>query len=460
LTAFRRVAAVAALAVAVVVVAVILLGGSGDGYTVNARFENASQLVKGNLVQVAGAQVGKVQKISITDDGQAQVRFSVSEDYAPLKRGTIAVVRQTSLSGIANRYIDLQQGPATNENVPDGGLVAAEDTESTVDIDQLFNIFDPETRKNTRKVIEGFADMTEGHTAEANEALKYLNPALSASARFFDELSRNDDELERFVVQTAELVTDVSAKREDLAGIVQHFGAVSNTLAQRDAALGESINRLPEFLRKSNTTFVNLRAALDDLDPLVEESKPVVRALRPLLNQLRPFARDARPTLRDLARTLRAPGAGNDLVELLNAQPALRDAATRSVQANGEERRGALPEIAAMLKDSTNELAYARPYAPDLVGWFDDFATSGIYDALGGVSRAGLALNAFTLTPGANPVLQFVPPELRDEALAAGAEIGRSNRCPGSIERPQDGSNPYRPSADFNCDPTSLPVGP
>jgi phospholipid/cholesterol/gamma-HCH transport system substrate-binding protein len=459
MTAFRRVAAVAVLVVATIVVAFVLIGGSG-GYTVNARFENASQLVKGNLIQVAGATVGKVQDIRITDDGQAQVRFDVSEDYAPLKRGTIAVIRQTSLSGIANRYIDLQQGPATNENVPDGGTVAAEDTESTVDIDQLFNIFDPKTRQNTRKVIEGFADMTEGRTAEANEALRYLNPALSASARFFDELSRNDDELERFVVQTSELVTDVSANREDLAGIVKHFGAVSTTLAQRDEALGESINRLPAFLRKSNTTFVNLRAALSDLDPLVEESKPVVRALQPLLAELRPFARDARPTLRDLARTLRTPGADNDIVELLNAQTGLRDASVRSVQANGEERRGALPEVAAMLEGSTNELAYARPYAPDLVGWFDDFSTSGVYDALGGLSRAGLAFSAFTLTPGANPVLQAVPPELRDEALAAGAEIGRNNRCPGSIERPQDGSNPYRPSPDFNCDPNSVPVGP
>jgi phospholipid/cholesterol/gamma-HCH transport system substrate-binding protein len=459
MTAFRRVAAVAVLVVATIVVAFVLIGGSG-GYTVNARFENASQLVKGNLIQVAGATVGKVQDIRITDDGQAQVRFDVSEDYAPLKRGTIAVIRQTSLSGIANRYIDLQQGPATNEDVPDGGTVAAEDTESAVDIDQLFNIFDPKTRQNTRKVIEGFADMTEGRTAEANEALRYLNPALSASARFFDELSRNDDELERFVVQTSELVTDVSANREDLAGIVKHFGAVSTTLAQRDEALGESINRLPAFLRKSNTTFVNLRAALSDLDPLVEESKPVVRALQPLLAELRPFARDARPTLRDLARTLRTPGADNDIVELLNAQTGLRDASVRSVQANGEERRGALPEVAAMLEGSTNELAYARPYAPDLVGWFDDFSTSGVYDALGGLSRAGLAFSAFTLTPGANPVLQAVPPELRDEALAAGAEIGRNNRCPGSIERPQDGSNPYRPSPDFNCDPNSVPVGP
>ena len=449
------------LIVAAIVLAVVLVGGGGNGYTVNARFENASQLVKGNLVQVAGATVGKVQEIDVTDDGQALVRFDVSEDYAPLKRGTVAVIRQASLSGIANRYIDLQQGPATNGEVADGGTVAAEDTESAVDIDQLFNIFDPKTRENTRKVIEGFAEMADGKTREANEALRYLNPALSASAQFFDELSRNDAELERFVVETSRLVTDVSTKREDLSGIVRHFGAVSTTLAQRDEALAESVNRLPGFLRKANTTFVNLRATLDDLDPLVEESKPVVRALGPLLADLRPFARDAAPTFRDLSQTIRRSGSGNDLVELLQSQAAVRRIAVGPVQVNGKERAGALPETTEALRDSGPQLAFARPYAVDLTGWFDDFSTSGVYDALGSFSRAGLAFSAFTVTPGANPVLQPVPPELRDEALAAGAEIGRNNRCPGSVERPApDRTNPYKPSADFNCDETQVPIGP
>ena len=71
---------------------------------------------------------------------------------------------------------------------------------------------------------------------------------------------------------------------------------------------GEAIERLPEFMRRANTTFVNLRATLDDLDPLVEESKPVAKKLRPFLAELRPLARDARPTLRDLSRLVKRPG--------------------------------------------------------------------------------------------------------------------------------------------------------
>jgi phospholipid/cholesterol/gamma-HCH transport system substrate-binding protein len=371
-----------------------------------------------------------------------------------------AIIRQASLSGIANRYVDLQQGSSTGAKIASGATLAASTTESAVELDQLFNTFDPKTRKAARAVIRGFADATEGHTAEANEATKYFNPVLSASARLFTEIDRNDDLLERFVVRSAQLVTDVDDKREDLAGIVNNFGTVSTALASQDTELADAIRRLPGFLRKSNTTFVNLRATLDDLDPLVDASKPVVRDLRPLLADLRPFARNARPTFRDLARTIRRPGGGNDLVELLRAQPAVARATTEKVRANGKLRPSTFTSLSRALAEGAPEMAFFRPYAADLTGWFDDFSTSGAYDANGGFSRAGLALNAFTFSPILGQLVP-VPPPLRDDVLAAGAELGRNNRCPGSDERDFGrGEVPYRPTSDFNCDPSQVPIGP
>ena len=115
-----RVLAAAALIAAVLVVGVLLLGNRGGSYTVHARFQNASQLVKGNLVQVAGVPVGKIQSIDLTPDGQADVRMKITDaGYRPLRRGTKAVIRQASLSGVANRYIDLQLPAADHqETIP------------------------------------------------------------------------------------------------------------------------------------------------------------------------------------------------------------------------------------------------------------------------------------------------------------------------------------------------------
>ena len=63
-----RVAAFGAVVVAVVLVGIVLFGGGG-GYTVSAVFQNAGQIVKGNLVEVAGVQAGSVKGISITPNG-------------------------------------------------------------------------------------------------------------------------------------------------------------------------------------------------------------------------------------------------------------------------------------------------------------------------------------------------------------------------------------------------------
>ena len=83
-----RTAALGAVIAAAVLVALLLFGVGGGGYEVKARFINAAQLVKGNLVQVGGVKVGTVKNIDVTSDGQAEITMSVNGDYSPLKRGT------------------------------------------------------------------------------------------------------------------------------------------------------------------------------------------------------------------------------------------------------------------------------------------------------------------------------------------------------------------------------------
>src|SRR5215216_5831143 len=378
-----RIAALLAVVAAAVLAALLLLGGGGGGYTVKAHFQNASQLVKGNLVQVSGQAVGKVKKIDLTPDGQAEITMSIDEDYAPLRRGTRAIVRQASLSGIANRYVDLTMAAQSAPRIPDGGVIEQDATTSAVDLDQVFNTFDPETRKDLQRVFKGSAKQYKGKGQAMNEGLLYLNPSLSASSKLFNELNRDTPLLERFVVASSKLVTDVADRRDDLAGLVDHLATTTTAIGSEQAALADAIEQLPPFMRRANTTFLNLRAALDDLDPLVEDSKPVAKKLRPFMDELRPLARDARPTFRDLAEILSRPGADNDALELTRLQPKLRDATVREVEANGKERQAAFPAITRAVKDAAPIVASARPYAPDALGWFDDFSHSGIYDALG-----------------------------------------------------------------------------
>ena len=433
LSAIGRVAAVGALVAAIVLVGLILFAGGGiGGYTVKARFLNAGQLVKGNPVQVGGVPVGSVKGIKITDNGQADVELSIDGDHAPLRRGTRAEIRQFSQSGLANRYVDLKLPPNTDDTIPDGGVIDTDKTVTQVDLDELYNTLDPETRRSLQDFLKGSATQWRDVADEANVGFQYLNPALSTSRRLFNELTKDTPLLQRFLVDSSQMVSALAERRDDLASLIGNLNETTRALGSQKAALAESIGRLPPFMRRANTTFVNLRSTLDQVDPLVEASKPVAKRLGPFLSQARAFAADAEPTVRDLSLTIRRNGRANDLINLVQSFPPLAEIATvkknRTYAPGGTrhsvgETRGAFQQSVDALKGGAREISFARPYTTDFLGWFDDFSTTGGgFDALGATARGFITMSEV----------------LHKDSLA----YKQYKRCPGSAEPPaNDGSN-------------------
>ena len=448
-----RLAAVGAVVAAIVIVAVLLFAGGGGGYTVKAYFLNAGQLVKGNQVEIGGTSVGSIDDIQLTSNGQAVITMSIEDDSAPLREGTKAIIRQASLSGIANRYVDLQMPPGdsrTTGNIPDGGKIGIDRTTTAVDLDQVFAIFDPDTRKAVQDFFKNSSAQYKGKEEQQRIAYQYLNPALSTSSRLFNELNRDNPLLSRFLVDSSKLVTALAEKRDDLSALIQNANVTFRALGDEQSALAEAISLLPPFMRQANTTFVDLRSALDATDPLVNASKPVARKLQPFLRELRLAVHDARPTVRDLSRIVFQPGPHNDLNDLQHTFPALKSAALdtkrRSIDfgtgpVNVGTVRGSFPETAKALRDSAPIIAFGRPYTVDFDGWADDFSTTGSYDALGGISRTLNVFNAFS------PQTGFIPLTQRLTNFTSTVRTNQYKRCPGaSEERAADGSNVYSAS--------------
>jgi phospholipid/cholesterol/gamma-HCH transport system substrate-binding protein len=457
----RRITALAALAVVVVAAAVIILG-SGSTYRVKAIFVNASQLVTGDQVQVAGNPIGSVSGIALTPDGQAQLTLTISDAaYRPLRVGTEATVRQTSLSGIANRYVDLRLGSATAPAIPDNGVIGTNNTTSAVDLDQLFNTLDAPTLKGLQNVIQGSASQYAGRGKEAQAAWAYLNPAVASSSALFAELNRDTSKFTGFIVKSSGLVTTIAQRSGDLSALVQNLATTTEALASQQTALGQSLQRLPGFMRLANTTFVNLREALDTLTPLVDVSKPVAPKLEQLLLQLRPLAEEAVPTVSELSTVVSRPGPDNDLIDLTRLGVPLAAVTVRPVLANGKVRPGAFPESTLALTDFTPELATARPYAVDLTGWFEGFSHPGTIDANGGSSRVAATLGLLSAADSA--LLSSLPvAQQPTEAIQlltktpGGLTAFQGDRCPGSIER----GAVFYPESGFPCNPSEVPTGP
>jgi phospholipid/cholesterol/gamma-HCH transport system substrate-binding protein len=444
-----RVAAVAAVVAAAVLVGFLIFGGGG-GYTVKAYFINGNQLVKGNQVELDGTPIGSVKDLGITPNGQAVVTLGINSEYAPLHNGVKATIRQASQSGIANRFVDLQV-PGANQAGPaiaDGGEISADNTTTSVDLDQLFNTLDPPTRKALQGFFKGQAKALAGKGAMENVAFQYLNPALSTSRRLFNELNSDTPTLERFVTDSSKLVTTLASRRDDLSALIQNLDSTMGAIGSQKVALADALQRLPSFMRRSNTTFVNLRAALNDVDPLVNASKPVARRLNPFLDQLQPFLHDLKPTVADLRSIVRKPGSQNDLTELTKTFGPLASAAldqkNRSIDFGGGAQdvgntKGAFDAAVQGFKDASPAIAFGRPYTADFLGWFDDFSTSGGYDALGGISRTQPIFNATTFENG---IPAIIPLPQRGEAYKSLNRVYQFKRCPGASEAPAaDGSN-------------------
>ena len=364
--------------------------------------------MKGNPVQSGGVAIGSVQGIRITDDGQAEVTLKLDKEKAPLRVGTRARIRQFSQSGIANRYVDLDYpSNSSTQTIPEGGRLPVSSTTTQVDLDQLFNTLDPPTRKALQGFFKGSANQFRGKGALANKGFEYLNPALSTSRRLFGELNRDTPVLERFLVDSSRLVTALAEKRDDLSGLVGNLNTTTRALANQKQALADSISLLPPVMRRANTTFVNLHAALDDTDPLVDASKPVARRLSPFLSDARKLTADAEPAIKDLRVAIRRRGRNNDLIELVNSVPPLAriavDRGKRFLRPGGTRYdvgvdSGAFPEARRAFRQSSPIIADGRPYTTDLFGWFDDFSTTGPGFVLGDVSghgRDALAHTAF-----------------------------------------------------------------
>ena len=147
---------------------------------------------------------------------------------------------------------------------------------------------------------------------------------------------------------------------------------------------------------------MNLRSTLDELDPFVDASKPVAKRLRPYLAELRPFAREAVPVVRGTRRLIRTAGARNDLTELNRTYPGLAEIAVETRERNGEQRRGAFPELAQALTDSSEILSITISGVPS-----GAVLSAGTDNGDGSWTLTPEQLSGLTITPPANSDADF-----------------------------------------------------
>jgi phospholipid/cholesterol/gamma-HCH transport system substrate-binding protein len=449
-----RIAAIAALVLIAIAIIVLLLSSGGNSNHYRLLFETGGQLVKGNQVLIGGAPVGSVDDVSLTDDGQAQVDISVDR---PLHEGTSAVIRATSLSGIANRYVSLQPGPDNAPELGQDATISQVDTTAPVDLDQLFNTLRGPERQALRNIIQGSATVYAGKGPEANQTYKYLSPSLVATDRLLRELDRDEGTLTNFLVNGASVVSAVAQRRADLSALTQNANEALGAIASENRSFDQALVALPPALRQANTTFHNLRPALDDLDPLINATRQSTKTLAPFLRQLHPLLTRSVPVFRDLNRAVNLKGKSNDLAD-----------ATGDLAALQQRAADAVPITVKAMQDSQPTLQFLRPYTPDLTSGIAHLnQVAGYYDANGHYVRVQPAgMGVFGLSGGPT-TFTYTPQDsanvFNDYGPFGGPNFNIFRRCPGGSTPILAGSNPFAtpsPAGVFLGPPNGAPASP
>jgi phospholipid/cholesterol/gamma-HCH transport system substrate-binding protein len=422
-----RFVAIGALVAAVIAVFVLVSGGSD--YRITARFVDAGQLVKGGSVEVGGRTVGTIDSIRLSDNGLADLRLKISDDtITPLRRGTTARIRTVGLTGVANRFVELEPGPSTGDEIPSGGMLSTAETRGIVDLDVLLDALDPATRSRLQRIIRNGAQVFHGRADAANEGLAYLNPALFQSAQLAEELVYDRAALERLITDGATTVHALASRDTDITEGISSTATTLRAVASQREALADALRRAPALLNRPGGALGELRETVRQLRPALPELRRATPGLVAVLRELAPTSRQALPVVRQLNGLL------PPLRDGLHGLPATRDKAVPALRSTVRTLITLMPVVDGL-----------RPYTPEVVnGVISGLGAraSGYFDANGHFAR--IQVNQ---PPNATAGLTNLPQGI------GGFETHKTFRCPGGATEPADDkSNPYIED-EGSCDP-------
>nr|WP_255426251.1 MCE family protein [Pseudonocardia sp. C8] len=237
-------------------------GGDVTEYT--ARFTDASGLLKGDDVRIAGVVVGSVTDVRIVDQRIAEVEFDV-DSSTPLPASVNATLKYKNLIG--QRYVALDQGAGpTGETLPAGGQIPLERTRPALNLTVLFNGFQP--------LFQG------------------LDP-------------------EQINKLSMEIVQVLQGEGGTVQSLLSSTASLTHSIADRDRVIGQVIDNLNLVLETVNENDQGLRELISSMQALVsglaQDREPIGNAISSIgtLTQVTgSFLEDARPALRDDVRHL------------------------------------------------------------------------------------------------------------------------------------------------------------
>lgn len=311
----------ALVALLAVVASVLVFGddderGSGDRYLVRATFDNASFVIPGEDVKVAGVIAGKIDDVDLDDRNKAIVVLDITDPAFQDFRDD-ATCRVGLQSLIGEQYVDCVPTQRRGEGVvaaapldvvEDGDakgqhVLPLERTSSPVGPDLLANIMRVPERERLRLIIAELGVGLTGNGAELRGAIERANPTLQQANRLVEILATQNETIDRLVVQSDAALAPLAERRGDLARFTAASGRVGAAAAERGDDLERNLQRFPAFLAELRPAAQRIGRLADQAGPAVANLADRAPELNTFVTQLGPFSRAGTTALTTLGDT-------------------------------------------------------------------------------------------------------------------------------------------------------------
>jgi len=337
------------------------------GYRFNIIFPQAQLLAVDADVRISGVDVGTVVALKEQRRGVTVATIQMQSRYAPVPSDMRAQLRAKTLLG--ETYVALAPGTRRAPPVPDGGTLGIAQVEPSVQLDEIYRTFNPETRAAFQTWLQQSALGLAGRGADLNAALGELDPFSNDLAQVAATLQSQNGAVQALVRNTGIVFDALTQRTDQLRDLVTASKATFGATAAASEQLAAAFQALPTFEVRSAQAERELDQFSSDASPLLTQFVPIEKALTPALHGVERLSPPLDRLLTGLGPLAHASTSG---------LPALDDALN--------ELRPLLKSLSPVLRNLNPVLQFADLYQPELESAFANDAAGTQFTTGSGVA--------------------------------------------------------------------------